>query len=221
MEVYLLRNHGAHDAGNIYDYDDNDANKVIAEGLGVKVDFPTVQNYEREINKLVENYREERRELETTERYRDNLAEREFQLSKLKLELDAAVQEKKDAYAVSLEVLYRENAAKAFDIKIDDSAKSFVDAVRTQFNIDANKDDLVDMLIARLKSATPEEKAALSLSLKDIPIPAGKLAQVEKELRGAAPGADAMLNCTILQKYKQTRNPIAAYEQLKVIRHGR
>lgn len=220
MELYLLRNHRSNDAGHIYEYSEAEANTLIAEGYAVKVDFPTVQGYSREINSLVAQYRKQRDEIAKTERYKDNESERAFQLKKLKLDLDHAVAEKKDAYAVELEVLYRQNAAAAFDVKIDESAKSFVDAVKTQFHIGANSEDLADMRVARLKSATPVEKAALSLSMKDIPIPESKRQKVESELKGSAPGSDAMLNCKILREYHATQNPAVAYYQLKVVAEG-
>lgn len=221
MEIYLTRKNNTrgyeHDAGKIYEYDDDYGRYLLHEGYGVKVDFPKLQNYKSEIDRLVAEYRKERDEIKTTDRYRDNEAEREFQLSKLKLDLGAAVQEKKDNFLVDAEVLYRENAAKVFDVKIDNSASEFVNAVKTQFAVGENKNDLTDMLVARLRSATAEEKTALALSLKDIGIPADKLSRVENELKGAAPGSDAMMNCTILQVYKETQNPAVAYDQLKVV----
>jgi hypothetical protein len=220
VEIYLTRNHRSNEAGHIYEYSDAEAASILAEGLGVKVDFPTVQGYSREINNLVANYRMQRDHLATTDRYRDNESERTYQMQKLKLDLDKAVAEKKEAYAVELEALYRQNAAAAFEVKIDEGAKSFVDAVKTQFSLGANTDDLADMLVARLKSATPEEKAALSLSLKEIPIPEAKRQKVESQLKGSAPGESAMLNCKILREYHATQNPATSYDQLKAVAEG-
>ncbi|NMD69607.1 hypothetical protein HHO41_04840 [Bacillus sp. DNRA2] len=221
MEIYLTRSHTfggvKHDGGKIYEYDDANGQRLVAEGYGVPVNFPTIQGYSREISRLVKEYRKERDEIAKSERYRDNEAEREFQLKKLRIDLDEAVAEKKDAYEVDLEVAYRENAAKAFEITIDDTAKAFVDAVKTQFSVAQNKSDLADMLVARLKNATPEEKAALSMALNDISIPSERLDSVKHELKGAAPGAESMQNCAILSAYKQYQNPAVAYEQLKAV----
>jgi DNA-binding protein YbaB len=217
MRVYLLNNHGEYEAGNIYQFDDAEAKGLIENGTAVKVDFPTLQSYENDINRLVAEYRAKQTELKKSERYRDNESERQYQLQKLRVDLDRAVQEKMDDYHVELEALYRENAAAAFNVKVDENAKQFVDAVKLQFATVSNKEDLTDLLIARLKNATPEEKAALSLALSEIQIPENMVQKVRNELKGANPGAAAMLNCEILRKYKETQNPAVAYNTLKVV----
>jgi DNA-binding protein YbaB len=217
MELYLIKSHAEYEAGNIYQFDDAEAKGLIENGTAVKVDFPTLQNYENDINNLVAEYRKKQSELKNSERYRDNEAERQYQLQKLRVDLDKAVQEKLDDYRVELEALYRENAAAAFNVTIDENAKQFVDAVKMQFATVSNKEDLTDLLIARLKNATPEEKAALSLAINDIQIPDNLAQKVRNELKGANPGADAMLNCAILRRYKETQNPAVAYNTLKVV----
>lgn len=219
MKVYLLNNHGEYEAGNIYQFDDVEAKKLIEEGTAVKVDFPTLENYENDINRLVATYREEQSELKNSERYNDNESERQYQLQKLRVDLDRAVREKMDEYAVELEALYRKNAAAAFNVTIDENAKQFVNAVKLQFAIATatNKKDLADLLIARLKNATPEEKVALSLAINDIQMPYNLAQKVRDELEGANLGADAMLNCAILRRYKETQNPAVAYNTLKVV----
>jgi hypothetical protein len=217
MKVYLLNNHGEYEAGNIYQFDDAEAKKLIENGTAVKVDFPTLQNFENDINNLVAEYRNKQTELKNSERYRDNEAERQYQLQKLRIDLDRAVQEKMDDYRVEIEALYRKNAADVFDVKIDEDATQFVEAVKMQFATVSNKEDLTDLLIARLNNATPEEKAALSLALNEISIPENMVQKVRNELKGANPGAAAMLNCEILKRYKETQNPAVAYNTLKVV----
>ncbi|MCM3705841.1 MULTISPECIES: hypothetical protein [Cytobacillus] len=219
MEIYLTKDHRENKAGHIYRYDDKDANKLLEEGAGVRVDFPTVQSYAQNIDRLVAEYKQKRREIAESERYNDNESERKFQLAELKKNLDDSVKAAKENYAVEIEVLYRQHAAEAFNFNFDESANKFVDSVKTQFAIAGDKNALADMLSARLKSATTEEKAALSLALNDIKanIPADKLPQIEKSLKGAAPGSEAMLKCAILNELKANRNPAIAYDQLLIV----
>ncbi|MBM7838354.1 hypothetical protein JOC54_001610 [Alkalihalobacillus xiaoxiensis] len=222
-QVFMLSSHDeqgrTYDENRIYSFSNEEADQLVTSGKAANIDFPYLSAYKSDAEQAVKRYKAKRDEIKTSERYDSNESERQYQLKSVRQELDDYISAKKEEYAVELEANYRIEAGKAFSVDVSPDAQSFVDSVKAQFASGINSDDLSHILIARLKSASDEEKHAFALSYPSIKtyIPKEYQPYLEPFAKYANSAGKAILNCKILRELPTSFSPFRAYETMKTV----
>lgn len=133
-------------------------------------EFPTLQAIETELENDIARINKQIKEVKTHPRYADNEAERKYQLEQLEKEREEILAKAEENYQIELKAIELSIAEQAFSMPDVDAeelkkAQQLAAVVRTQLLTTTNIDDTLDLLKARIKTMTDEEKQAVKLEL--------------------------------------------------------
>jgi hypothetical protein len=138
-------------------------------------EFPSLQALEMQLDNDIARINKQIKEVKTHPRYADNEAEREYQLDQLEKEREQILAKAEEDYQIELKAIELSIAEQAFSLPdVPDEqlkkAQQLAAVVRTQLLTTTNIDDTLDLLKARIKTMTDEEKQAVKIELAGINI---------------------------------------------------
>ncbi|MGD6964062.1 hypothetical protein ACQCVB_17745 [Fictibacillus phosphorivorans] len=168
---------GEYRNGGIYEFntnaDNQDANKrqeylhgkLLETGVAHVVDFPQLQALENSMATLVKEHKAKKQQIKDSKRYRDNEAEREYQLEQLEIKLDEDIARVKAEYTKELELTERELALKAVQEvhAVDEGVQRWLGAEIAQLAYSDDQELDLQLMLTKV-SAFNEQQLATVLS---------------------------------------------------------
>lgn len=213
--VYMLQDHVDNDQtrrleGKAYAVDADKAQELVARGLAVKADFPTLDNIKRNIERAVEMYKEhaDRTDKNTVM----SAHERQYSVLKAREALDEKVEQLKKDYATELKALTVVAAQNAFKTEASTpEAQAFVDGVLLQLRT-GKAEDVAEMIRAQLPTMPAATKAELVRRFDEIE----KYAPATVNSSGSVSGKSAGIFRSLLPALRDNRSTLE-YKMLTTI----
>lgn len=172
-QIFMVANAGSRKEGNIYDVSDEEKAELLEAGKATLLNLPSLSALEREVENKVGTADHEVNELEASERYADNEAERSHLIGEIESALDDDIQKVRDKFEIEAEVLKRTIAQDIFNVNYGNeeeraAADDLIRTIKTQLQASSNKMDVLELLAERVKSMKEHEQAALASELGEI-----------------------------------------------------
>lgn len=213
--VYMLRDHHADQsrkAGYVYAVEPERAAELIAEGYAVKADFPTLNNYPRQIDRAVEVYREHADRIEKNAVM--SAHERQYKIAEARAQLDETVAKLKAGYQTELKALSIVSAQKAFKTEAPTpEAQAFADGVLIQLRTN-DPADVAALIRAQLPAMDGPTKTELLRRFDEIKALAGSKAALFDDMTAQLKVGDSALEYKILTQIQKDGNAGVAYDHL-------
>jgi hypothetical protein len=207
------------------------ADKLVAEGKAVVVDFPRMDTIELSVERAVNDFKQAEQRLKESQRYRTNEAEREYQLEQLATKLEKDVKKLVDDYGLEMQATQKELAQKAVKatFKPNEEIASFIDTELVQLSYSPNVADDLELFAVKVNALTDEEKSTVLHNFGKIKQAVEKVAGdkadgILKDIFNAVKdsnGANA-INLQLRQlKALKGYNVATPYELMQLIRKGK
>jgi hypothetical protein len=191
-------------------------------------EFPTLQAIETQLENDIARINKEIKEVKTHPRYADNEAERKYQLEQLEKEREEILAKAEENYQLELKAIELSIAEQAFSMPDVDAeqlkkAQQLAAIVKTQLLTTTNIADTLDLLKARIKTMTDEEKQAVKIELAALNLDIDGVAEVMAALDDTAHMRSIKQQQAALKKIKQGADSIRRkYDMLNLaIKRGR
>ncbi|EGG36534.1 hypothetical protein [Paenibacillus sp. HGF5] len=214
--VYMLRDHTdghiRRESGRIYDVDTAKAAQLVSEGCAVKADFPTLNNYQMQINRAVEAYRSHADQIDKNVVLSPH--ERQYRVLEARDKLDETVAALKQKYQTELQALSIVAAQDAFKTEpVTPEAKAFVDGVLINLRT-SNPEDVAALLRAQLPAMDGPTKTELLRRYDEVKTLAGDKAKHFDAMVAQLKTGDSGLQYKILTQIQKDHTPDVMYDQL-------
>jgi hypothetical protein len=149
-----------YEPGFVYSVDKDIKELLISGGNAEEVNFPRLDAIELAIARTVDEFKQNKKRLETAKQYADAESLRQYEIEKLEQKLDEDVAKLKSDYMLELEAMQKELAEKALQVSYQQDANTvdFINMAIVQLSYSENVVDSLELLAVKVNAMTDDQK---------------------------------------------------------------
>lgn len=197
-------------AENIYEVEQHEAERLIAEGAAVETKYPQLDSFGQTVARLTEQYNDLVDKIDASGTMND--LEKKFSVVDAREKLAARIEKMRKEYEVEVNAEKMITATEMFKApKPSEEASQYVEGILSHMRAGHSAETVVSLIETALPSLSPEYKSAVLQRLPEIRAEAGKDAKAFDRLAARLYDKSTQIKFDQLEAYGQ-RNPFATYD---------